>query len=44
MIDDPLIKGFAPKLFNEHVVNMGVLSSFIVSVSGSNDCKNLFDL
>lgn len=28
-IADSLIKGLVPKLFNEHVANMGVLSSLV---------------
>lgn len=30
MVADPLTKGLAHKLFNEHVNSMGVLSSFDV--------------
>lgn len=28
MIADPLTKGLAPKVFKEHVIKMGVVSSF----------------
>lgn len=35
---DPLTKCLAPKLFNEHVISMGIVNFFDLLDSGSNMC------